>query len=386
MSSKVKIGLLVAAHVVAGVLLAWRVYTWALFMGLYSALAIGGLVALFLAEAGLVGMWGALGSTSRTGWRLLAAASTLTYVCVVFVTALRGWSWRNLEGLVTAYLAVALPTAVIFLILCGCRDRGWGIRLDQTDAPTRSLQFKLRHLFILTAVAAALLAVGRALEHVPARTDGSQAAILFAIVVPYLVLAELATLWSAMGIGRPIPRLLVVLPMAFVVGAIPPFYLKTHMGNKSDWQVYFVCSSVVALQATITAVSLLVVRSCGWRLWRLRDPPVLDQAMPHSETLAERLRHSLAGRLEEREFCLGGVRFLLNGNMCVGVWKNSLIARLGPEQGELALKQKHVAGFNVTGQPIRGLVLVAPEDIANDDQLNVWIRRAEEFVVTLPGK
>jgi len=35
----------------------------------------------------------------------------------------------------------------------------------------------------------------------------------------------------------------------------------------------------------------------------------------------------------------GGVGFLLNGNMCVGIWKNSLIVRLSAEAGQAALKQ-----------------------------------------------
>jgi hypothetical protein len=154
---------------------------------------------------------------------------------------------------------------------------------------------------------------------------------------------------------------------------------------RSDWQLYLACSSVFGLQTTITAVSLLVVRACGWRLVRAKNELPLDQPTPYSEPLAERLRQSLAGRLEEKEFALGGVRFLLNGHMCLGVWKNSLIARIGPEQGELALKQEHVTEFNVTGQAIRGVVLVAAEGVEHDDQLKGWIERAEKFVATLPG-
>jgi hypothetical protein len=118
----------------------------------------------------------------------------------------------------------------------------------------------------------------------------------------------------------------------------------------------------------------------------MKSEPVFNQRTPHDEPLAERLRQSFAGRLEEKEFALGGVRFLMNGNMCVGVWKNSLIARIGLQQGEAALKQKHVTLFEVTGQPMPGLVLVAAEGVEHDGQLNDWIRRAEEFVVTLPAK
>ena len=79
----------------------------------------------------------------------------------------------------------------------------------------------------------------------------------------------------------------------------------------------------------------------------------------------------------------GGVGFMLNGNLVVGVWQNSLIARLGSEQGEEALKQAHVSEFNITGRSMKGWVLVAPEGVEHEEQLTVWIRRAEAFVVTL---
>ena len=90
----------------------------------------------------------------------------------------------------------------------------------------------------------------------------------------------------------------------------------------SDWKVYLICSGVMGLQATILAASRLVVRACGLRLWRMKSEPVLDQPTPYSEPLAERLRQSLAGRQEEKGFALGGVRFLLNGHMCLGVWQS----------------------------------------------------------------
>lgn len=54
--------------------------------------------------------------------------------------------------------------------------------------------------------------------------------------------------------------------------------------------------------------------------------------MAYSEALAERIRHQLARRRNvEEEKMFGGIGFLLNGNMCVGDWKESLIARVGPE-------------------------------------------------------
>ena len=109
--------------------------------------------------------------------------------------------------------------------------------------------------------------------------------------------------------------------------------------------------------------------------------------MAFNEELAERIRQQLAWRkgVEEKKM-FGGVGFLLNGNMLVGVWKNSLIVRLGPEKGDDALKQPHVSEFNITGRSMKGWVLVAPEGVDAGEQLKRWIERAVKFVGKLPAK
>ena len=109
--------------------------------------------------------------------------------------------------------------------------------------------------------------------------------------------------------------------------------------------------------------------------------------MVFSEELAERIRQGLARRkgIEEKKL-FGGIGFLLNGNMLVGVWKDSLIVRLGPEEGEEALKEPHVEEFDITGRPMKGWVLVEPEGVNGDDELKGWIQRAVKFVGKLPAK
>ena len=82
----------------------------------------------------------------------------------------------------------------------------------------------------------------------------------------------------------------------------------------------------------------------------------------------------------------GGVGFLLNGNLLVGVWKHSLIVRLGSDEGEAALLEPHAKEFDVTGRPMKGWVMVDPEGIDDDGQLKAWIERALKFVETLPRK
>jgi hypothetical protein len=103
--------------------------------------------------------------------------------------------------------------------------------------------------------------------------------------------------------------------------------------------------------------------------------------------LAARIRQRLARRknvAEKKMF--GGVGFLLNGNMLVGVWKDSLIVRLGPDEGDDPLLEPHVRAFDITGKPMKGWVLVGPGGVEGDDQLGGWIQRATEFVKTLPAK
>ncbi len=109
--------------------------------------------------------------------------------------------------------------------------------------------------------------------------------------------------------------------------------------------------------------------------------------MAYSENLAERIRQKLAlERNVEEKKMFGGIGFLLNGNMCVGIWKNSLIARIGPDQYPDALQKPFVGDFDITGRPMKGWVLVAPEGIDDDEPLRAWIERALEFVRTLPAK
>jgi hypothetical protein len=109
--------------------------------------------------------------------------------------------------------------------------------------------------------------------------------------------------------------------------------------------------------------------------------------MAFDEALAARIRHTLARRksVEEKKM-FGGIGFLLHGNLLVGVWKNSLVARVGPDGYDDALIEPHVREFDITGRPMTGWVLVEPEGVEEDEQLHGWVQRALEFVTTLPAK
>ena len=109
--------------------------------------------------------------------------------------------------------------------------------------------------------------------------------------------------------------------------------------------------------------------------------------MAYSESLALRIRHVLTGCrgiVEKKMF--GGVGFLLNGNMCVGIWKQSLIVRLSADAGEAALQEPYVVAFDITGRPMKGWIMVEPDGMETEEQLHNWVRRAVEFVEALPRK
>src|SRR5271155_1025646 len=109
--------------------------------------------------------------------------------------------------------------------------------------------------------------------------------------------------------------------------------------------------------------------------------------MPFDENLAARIRTALARKkgIEEKKM-FGGIVFMLNGNMLVGVWKDSLIVRLGDEQAEAALLEPHVKPFDITGKAMKRWAMVTTEGIEGDDQLKEWIQRAVKFVGKLAAR
>ena len=109
--------------------------------------------------------------------------------------------------------------------------------------------------------------------------------------------------------------------------------------------------------------------------------------MPVDESLAARIRDALSRRTNVGEKKMFGcICFFLDGNALAGVWKDLLIVRLGPDEGEAALREPHVRAFDITGRPMRKWVAVEPEGVEGDGRLTDWIERATEFVSTLPKK
>jgi len=82
----------------------------------------------------------------------------------------------------------------------------------------------------------------------------------------------------------------------------------------------------------------------------------------------------------------GGIAFLLNGNMCVGVHKSELIVRLAPEETDVALAQPHTRRFDLAGRPMRGWILVEPAGLKTDAKLGKWVQLATKYATSLSAK
>ena len=109
--------------------------------------------------------------------------------------------------------------------------------------------------------------------------------------------------------------------------------------------------------------------------------------MAYDDKLEKRLHKLIAERNDFHEQKMfGGVGFLLHGNMCFGIWKDSLILRLGDPQAQIALKNKNVRPFDITGRAMKGWVMVAPAGIKSEVALKKWVLQAIGFVMKFPRK
>jgi TfoX/Sxy family transcriptional regulator of competence genes len=109
--------------------------------------------------------------------------------------------------------------------------------------------------------------------------------------------------------------------------------------------------------------------------------------MPFDAVIAERIANMVKRRkgfTQKKMF--GGVAFLFQAKMCIGLSHDTLIARVGPEMYKTLLKQPFVREFDFTGKPMKGWVMVEPEGYRDDEALRFWIETASQFVKTLPPK
>lgn len=109
--------------------------------------------------------------------------------------------------------------------------------------------------------------------------------------------------------------------------------------------------------------------------------------MPYSELIEQRI-DSMIREWEniEKKKMFGGICYLINGNMCFGIYKDYLIVRTGPDVAEEKLKEKNVRPFDITGKPMKGWVMVDEGGWKLQEEMSSWLHLGKIFALTLPPK
>lgn len=96
--------------------------------------------------------------------------------------------------------------------------------------------------------------------------------------------------------------------------------------------------------------------------------------MAYNEKLADRIRESLVNvrKVNEKEM-MGGLTFMVNDKMCVGIIKDELMCRIDPELRDEALSKKGCHLMEFTGRPMKGFVLVDETGMKSRKDFDYWI-------------
>ena len=103
--------------------------------------------------------------------------------------------------------------------------------------------------------------------------------------------------------------------------------------------------------------------------------------MAFDEYLAERIKRVLETKkvaFEEKKM-MGGLTYMVDNKMCVGIIKDKLMARIDPEIYDGALNKNGCHEMDFTKRPMRGYVYVEPEGIDMEVDLEYWIDLCLEF-------
>lgn len=109
--------------------------------------------------------------------------------------------------------------------------------------------------------------------------------------------------------------------------------------------------------------------------------------MAYDERLADEVRTHIGRHpgVTEREM-FGGIAFMINGNMAVGVSGEDLMVRVGKVAHDEAVTRPGARIFDMGARPMRGWLTVGDEGIATDAAVRSWVDEGVRFAEGLPPK
>ncbi len=102
--------------------------------------------------------------------------------------------------------------------------------------------------------------------------------------------------------------------------------------------------------------------------------------MAYDEKLARRIRETLARikHVKEKEM-MGGLTFMVNDKMCIGIIKDEMMCRIDPELQETALEKPGCRVMDFTGRPMKGYVMVNEQGMKARKEFEYWISLCLDF-------
>lgn len=102
--------------------------------------------------------------------------------------------------------------------------------------------------------------------------------------------------------------------------------------------------------------------------------------MAYNEKLANRIREQLADlpNIEEKEM-MGGLTFMYNGKMCVGIIADEMMCRIDPGFHETAVEKEGCRTMDFTKRPMKGYVMVDETGMKTQKEFDYWINLCLEF-------
>jgi hypothetical protein len=260
---KTRLGIMLGAHFVLGLAMAvpallypgrdWPGWIQVWFLGLVCS------------EIMLFGIWAGF---AKCAWwlKLLGLAAGAVWLLLLGLSA-----DPDIKNVLPMLGLLGPPMLVVASACLGSR---WLVRIEkraiwQPLPSSTEVQFTLKSLIGLTLIVSLLLALGRVVQWIDKGASGT--AIAVCVFVLIALLSTVMLVWACLSQGRPPIRI----PLAFVgttaAGLIYPYYI-----GGPDWR-YLAWPGLMLVIAAYVSVSLLVIRSCGFRLVAIQQVPIVQE-------------------------------------------------------------------------------------------------------------
>ncbi|MBO9154527.1 TfoX/Sxy family protein [Chitinophaga sp. GCM10012297] len=103
--------------------------------------------------------------------------------------------------------------------------------------------------------------------------------------------------------------------------------------------------------------------------------------MAANETLLLRVRENFAAtpHMVEEKKMFGGICFMVNDKMCVGVKSDGLMVRFDPEETDALVEMEGTEIMVMGSREMKGYMYVAEEVLRTKKQLDFWLNKALAF-------